>query len=376
VAATNGDTVSTPANRSRATATDRRLLVVVGITFLALFAWAAALVPDTIAPIEVVMLIPGVAILCMGMFLLLRTEARLLGWLLVLQTFFILNFIGGNVYDATGATWAGALQALGWSALAFLSIAILLYPTGRPASRVLTVLIAVLVAVYLFTSIHWLGVIMGWWDPIADPEQLAIQLSTIPLFASFFEQARIFRRRPRLQQEQLKLYVLALATQPLYAVPGILGWSDGAAAVLSGALSMSFPIVILIGITRYRLYEIDRIISRTVAYALVIATLAVLGIGGVAVLTSLLPAQDRLAVALSTLVVMALFNPLRRRVVDVVDRRFDRTRYVARQVVEGFGRDVQDVTDPDEIGEHVHSVVSRTVAPTTVALWQPREGTT
>ncbi len=74
--------------------------------------------------------------------------------------------------------------------------------------------------------------------------------------------------------------------------------------------------------------------------------------------------------------VVALFDPLRRRVIAAVDRRFDRTRYVARQVVEGFGRDVQDVTDPDEIGEHVHSVVSRTVAPTTVAVWQPETGAT
>jgi len=122
--------------------------------------------------------------------------------------------------------------------------------------------------------------------------------------------------------------------------------------------------------TADRLDDVDRLVSRTAAYAVVVVTLALLGIGGVLVVTSLLPAQDRLAVALSTVAVVALFDPVRRRVIDVVDRRFDRSRYVARQVVEDFGRDVQDVTDVADIADRVHAVIGRTVAPTTVALWR------
>jgi hypothetical protein len=103
----------------------------------------------------------------------------------------------------------------------------------------------------------------------------------------------------------------------------------------------------------------------------VLGLLGLLFMGSVSTVASLLPAQDSLAVAVTTVAVVALFNPLRRRVVDVVDRRFDRTRYVARQVVTEFGREVQDVTDLDEIGHRVHAVVGRTLAPSTVAVWQP-----
>ena len=87
-------------------------------------------------------------------------------------------------------------------------------------------------------------------------------------------------------------------------------------------------------------------------------------------MTSLLPAQDRLAV-FSTVAVVALFDHSGRWVIDAVDRRFDRRRYVARQVVEHFGRSVQDITDVAEISDQVRAVVSRTVAPTTVAVWRP-----
>lgn len=105
-----------------------------------------------------------------------------------------------------------------------------------------------------------------------------------------------------------------------------------------------------------------------------VAALGAVFVGGVAAISGLLPTQDRLAVVLTTLAVMALFDPLRRRATDAVDRRFDRQRYVAQQVVEDFGRAVQDVTDPAEVVERVHAVAGRTLAPVTVAVWQPRTG--
>ena len=148
-------------------------------------------------------------------------------------------------------------------------------------------------------------------------------------------------------------------------LPGIEWWLVTLLAVVV------FPVTILTAALRYRLYDIDRLVSRTVAYGVVLAVLAGLFVGGVAGMTTLLPTQDRLAVAVTTVVAVAVFDPLRRRIVEVVDRRFDRTRYVARQLVEEFGREVQDVTNLDEIGDRVHAVVSRTVAPATVAVWRP-----
>jgi hypothetical protein len=362
---------TTPAPRT--TRTDRRLLALLGVVIAGLVVWQVAIIVDG-APVPLVFHAAAVVHLLiggMGAFLLLRTDARRLGWLLCLQTLFLVSFIGPPVFMETGAAWAGAMEALGGLPLAFLMAATILYPTGYAESRVLAALVGLATLGIIVGCTHWLGVNLGWWEPLTDPLELAIALTTLPLFASFVEQARIYRRRPVLQQKQLKWYVLGLLAVPMYAVPGLLGWSEEAFAVVDAATTALFPIAILIGVTRYRLYEIDRIVSRTVAYALVIATLALLGIGGVTGLTSLLPTRDDLAVALSTVAVVALFDPLRRRVVDAVDRRFDRTRYVARQVVEGFGRDVRDVTDLDEVREHIDAVLARTVAPASIAVWQP-----
>ena len=356
---------------STATATDRRLLVLCGVLLAALAVWAVTLVPDTIPPLALVPGLSGLLYACIGAFFVLRTGARLLGWLLTLQMFFIVHIICTFVFATGGATWAGVVGPLAWNFLALLTAAIILFPTGRPASGVLSALLVGMVALSLLASTHWLGVNLGWWDAITDPEALAIGLNVVPLFLAFLEQARIFRRRTALEQQQVKPFLLALAVQPLHLVPLALGWPEEAFNIVNTVLTMTFPIAIFIGITRYRLYEIDRIISRTVGYAIVVAALAALGVGGVTFVTSLLPAQDRLAVALSTVAVVALFDPLRRRVMDVVDRRFDRTRYVARQVVDDFGRDVQDVTDVGEITDRVHAVLGRTIAPTTVAVWRP-----
>ena len=180
-----------------------------------------------------------------------------------------------------------------------------------------------------------------------------------------------YRRRPRIEQLQIKWFLLGIGVWLAYPLAFALGLD--ASGVWGIVISAPLPLAILAAITRYRLYDIDRIVSRTVAYATVVGLLALLGVGGVALLTSLLPTQDRLAVVLTTLAVVALFAPLRRRVVDAVDRRFDRTRYVARQVVEDFGRQVQDVTDLDEVVERVHAVTGATLTPATVAVWQPTE---
>jgi hypothetical protein len=356
---------------STATTTDRRLLFVFWILLAGLIVWAVTLVPDTIPPLALVPGLPGLLYAVIGAFLVLRTGARLIGWLLTLQMLLILNITGTFVFAAGGATWAGVVGPLAWNFLALLTAAIILFPTGRPASGVLSVLLVGMVALSLFASTHWLGVNLGWWEGLTDPQDLAIALNVVPLLLAFLEQARIFQRRPALERQQVKPFLLAFATQTLYVVPLALGWSEDAFNIVNTVLTMTIPIAIFIGITRYRLYDIDRVISRTVGYAIIVTALGVLGVGGVTFVTSLLPTQDRLAVALSTVGVMALFDPLRRRVIDVVDRRFDRTRYEARQVVEDFGRSVQDVTDVEEIADRVRAVLGRTIAPTTVAVWQP-----
>ena len=132
------------------------------------------------------------------------------------------------------------------------------------------------------------------------------------------------------------------------------------------------PIAIGIAILRYRLYDIDRIISRTVSYGAVTGILAVVFVGTVLVSQTVLASFFRgnsVAVAVSTLVVAALFQPLRRRIQAVVDRRFNRSRYDAERTVAAFGARLRDEVALTDVDAAIRGVVAETVAPKAVGLW-------
>jgi hypothetical protein len=131
----------------------------------------------------------------------------------------------------------------------------------------------------------------------------------------------------------------------------------------------AIPISIGVAVIRYRLYEIDRIISRTIGYVLVAGSLAAVWGGSVTLLTSVLPAESPLAVAGSTLAVAALFNPLRRRVQGWVDRRFNRSRYDAQLVLDHLSASMRDEIDPESVRERWLGAVVRTMQPASVAIW-------
>ncbi|MDQ6650066.1 MAG: hypothetical protein M3Z02_08130 [Actinomycetota bacterium] len=135
--------------------------------------------------------------------------------------------------------------------------------------------------------------------------------------------------------------------------------------VAVGALPAAMGLAIL----RYRLYDIDRIISRTVSYAVLTGLLVGTYAALVTLVTRLLPASSSVAVAASTLVVAALFQPLRRRVQVVVDRRFNRARYDAEHTVEAFSRRLRAEVDLDSVHRDLLAVVSRTMEPSLVSLW-------
>jgi hypothetical protein len=139
---------------------------------------------------------------------------------------------------------------------------------------------------------------------------------------------------------------------------------------------MLFPLTFGVAILRYRLYDIDRIVSRTVSYALVAGVLAATYFGVIALLTSLLSPSSPLAVAGSTLVVAALFNPLRRRIQGLVDRRFNRSRYDAQQVADRFARGLQEDVSQGGVSSGLLGVVSETMQPTVLSLWVRAEDPT
>jgi len=138
-------------------------------------------------------------------------------------------------------------------------------------------------------------------------------------------------------------------------------------------LSIGIPVSIAVAITRYRLYEMDRIVSRTVAYVISVALLGAVYVVGLTTLTSFLPAESPLAVAGSTLAAVALFSPVRRGVQGWVDRRFNRSRYDARQVMDRFANSLQGSVDTDGIVDGWVGVVSETMQPRAVAVWVREE---
>lgn len=131
----------------------------------------------------------------------------------------------------------------------------------------------------------------------------------------------------------------------------------------------ALPVAIVIAITRYRLYEIDRVISRVVSYAIVVASLLAVFFGAIIGLQTILPTgSSNLAVAGSTLAAAAVFNPLRRRVQRRVDRRFNRTRYDAEQVVERLVGDLRNMVDLDEIVARTQQVVVEVLGPSSIGI--------
>jgi cation transporter-like permease len=137
---------------------------------------------------------------------------------------------------------------------------------------------------------------------------------------------------------------------------------------------VALPVSIGIGILKYRLYDIDRIISRTLAYAIITGLLIGVYAGLVLLATEVLQLKSPVAVAGSTLVAAALFSPLRSRVQRAVDRRFNRARYDADQMAAAFAARLMDAVDMDAVQADLASVVQRALEPAHVSVWMNRRG--
>ena len=146
-------------------------------------------------------------------------------------------------------------------------------------------------------------------------------------------------------------------------------FSGGVIGELAGLGIGALPVGIGVGILKYRLYEIDRIISRTLAYALVTGFLAGLYAGLVLLATDVLGVGSPVAVAASTLVAAGLFNPLRRRTQLIVDRRFNRASYDADKTVTAFAARLMDAVDLDSVRDDLAGVVNQALQPSYVSVW-------
>jgi hypothetical protein len=190
------------------------------------------------------------------------------------------------------------------------------------------------------------------------------------------------RRGSWVERQQIKwlAYAAAAATGGsilTYTPPEALGarWVTSVGYVLLELGVLGIPVSIGIAILRYRLYEIDTLINRTLVYVALTATLVAVYFGGVTATQTIFRAltgqeqQPQLAVVISTLVIAALFNPLRRRIQAFIDRRFYRSKYDAAKTLEAFSAKLRDETNLEALNNELVSVVRETMQPAHVSLW-------
>jgi hypothetical protein len=192
-----------------------------------------------------------------------------------------------------------------------------------------------------------------------------------------------FRRARGDERQQIKWFASA-ATLTLVWISVLwestLGGLPGVIFALSSLLVIpSIPIATGIAMLRYRLYDIDRIINRTLVYGALTAMLVAVYVGGVTATQAIFRAltgqeqQPQLAVVVSTLVIAALFMPLRRRIQAFIDRRFYRRKYDARKTLEAYSARLRDETDLEALSDDLVEVVKETMQPSHISLWLPAD---
>jgi hypothetical protein len=185
-----------------------------------------------------------------------------------------------------------------------------------------------------------------------------------------------FRRARGDERQQIKWFAFAAALTLVWYL--VFGQStrelpEAIVALASILVLQTIPVATGIAILRYRLYDIDRIINRTLVYGSLTVTLVALYFGGIVVLqrifVTLTGQQSTLAVVASTLLIAALFTPLRRRIQGFIDRRFYRSKYDARKTLEAFSAQLREETDLNALSEDLVGVVRETMQPAHVSLW-------
>jgi len=205
----------------------------------------------------------------------------------------------------------------------------------------------------------------GWFGVVED---VFFPVLAACWLAALAAQAISYRRSSGERRQQLKWLLTGSVIAGTGLVLALSGLGDLAGTVLAVALPASMGVAIF----KYRLYEIDRIISRTLAYVIVTGLLAGVYAGLVLLATRVLSFHSTVAVAAATLAAAALFNPLRQRVQLRVDRRFNRARYDADQTVAAFAARLKDAVDLDPVRDDLASVVQHALEPAHLSVWMSR----
>jgi hypothetical protein len=324
-----------------------------------------------------------------------RQPRNPIGWILLI--FIFMALLGDNAGAYAVLAYAHGHQGLplgpvavllaplGYLAIPVFPLVILLFPDGRLTSRrwrwvlwayaglvafFATVIYALTIGAVASHEIRldssgsttntdhppgWIGVLIV---PI-----LLIWLSFMA------HQVLSWRRATDERRQQLKWLACGAGISLASFVAAVaLGSTNALAQVLFNGIA-ALPVSIGVGILKYRLYDIDRIISRTLAYAIVTGLLVGVYAGLVLLTTQVFRVHTPVAVAASTLAAAALFNPVRRRVQQAVDRRFNRARYDADQTIAAFAARLKDAVDLDSVRDDLAGVVNHALEPAQVSVW-------
>jgi hypothetical protein len=302
---------------------------------------------------------------------------------MALLTSFTLLIFGGAAFTGTMQYLVGDYPSLWWpinlleyaGQMAF-NVFFLTFPDGRFVPR-WTRWLAVMWAVLFVPNVFLSGSSLN----LLDSPLFVVYVATL-VFAQVYRYANVSNPAER---QQTKWVVFGFATAILGFVativlgnilPGV-RQHEAFADIISGILIYAFilliPISISVAVLRSRLYDIDVVINRTLVYTILTTVLGLLYFGSIAlmqgVLLVLTGGGAQLAVVASTLLIAALFNPIRHRTQSLVDRRFYRGKYDAEQVLAAFSGRLRDETDLDRLSEDLLVVVRETVQPEHASLW-------
>jgi hypothetical protein len=338
-----------------------------------------------------------------GVLITTRRPQNLIGWIMLVAGFaLVATLLTSSYVDLSLAQPQGRLPATHWVAwvtswLGILGFApvvtfhLLLFPDGRLPSRrwrpVGWLAVAAIITIGSGTAFTP--------GPLVDKSEIRNPLGLALLAGSLLEEGGVgwlllpasvvlsassmvvrFRRATGEERQQIKWFALA-------ATFAAVGWVAltftyeteliGAAQLLQLLSLLSIPLAVGIAVLKYRLYDIDLVINRTLVYGSLTAILALIYFGSVVLLRGLLfgftGQSSQLTVVVSTLLIAALFNPLRRRIQGFIDRRFYRRKYDATKTLDAFSARLRDETDLDALSHEVVEVVRETMQPVHVSLW-------
>jgi hypothetical protein len=344
-----------------------------------------------------------------GLVMAWRKPGNALGWCLVGGMVVAMLSEDASLYAIAGYRLRHGTLPFGWVAIlaqpvwaievVLIGVAVLIFPDGRPASPLLRRVLWL----FLVPALVWMasayvltveaivrhdirvdsgGNLLaldngpgspGWWNALQNAVLITLGLSSLLVLAG---QVAIFRRSSCERRQQLKWllggFTVGLAgvviALTLKSAPGV--WGVASHVAVAGIFAV--PVSMGVAILKYRLYDIDRIISRTLAYAIVTGLLVGVYAGLVLLITEVFRFRSSVAVAAATLAAAALFAPVRRRVQGLVDRRFNRAKYDAEQTVAAFAARLKDAVDLDAVRDDLAGVVQAALEPAHIVVWTSR----